>query len=61
MNKRLIWTAVTAAMSLQMNAAEINESNEATETEAKKEVKLSDIVSKPKFSGYMIGNYNATF
>ena len=24
-------------------------------------MKLSDIVSKPKFSGYLIGNYNATF
>ena len=57
----IILAAAAAVMSMQMNAAEANESNEATETEAKKEVKLSDIVSKPKFSGYMIGNYNATF
>ena len=61
MNKRFIWAAAAAVMSLQMNAAEANESTEANETEAKKEVKLSDIVSKPKFSGYLIGNYNATF
>lgn len=61
MNKRFILAAVAAVMSLQMNAAEANESTEANETEAKKEVKLSDIVSKPKFSGYLIGNYNATF
>ena len=61
MNKRFIWAAVAAAMSMQINAAEANESTEATETDAKKEVKLSDIVSKPKFSGYLIGNYNATF
>ena len=61
MNKRFIWAAVAAAMSMQINAAEANESTEATETDAKKEVKLSDIVGKPKFSGYLIGNYNATF
>ena len=61
MNKRFIWAAAAAVMSLQMNAAEANESTEANETEAKKEVKLSDIVGKPKFSGYLIGNYNATF
>ena len=61
MKKRFIWTAVAAALSLQMSAVEANESTEATETEAKKEVKLGDIVGKPKFSGYMIGNYNATF
>ena len=49
MNKRFIWAAAAAVMSLQMNAAEANESTEANETEAKKEVKLSDIVGKPKF------------
>lgn len=62
MNKRFIWTAVAAALSLQMSAAEMDENNEAAGTDAAmKEVKLSDIMSKPKFSGYMIGNYNATF
>ena len=58
MKKRLIWAAAAVAFSLPMSAVEVNETNE---TEAKKEVKLSDIVSKPKFSGYLIGNYNATF
>lgn len=64
MKKRLIWAAAAVAFSLPMSAVEANEiteTTETTETEAKKEVKLSDIVSKPKFSGYMIGNYNATF
>lgn len=64
MKKRLIWAAAAVAFSLPMSAVEANEiteTTETTETEAKKEVKLSDIVSKPKFSGYLIGNYNATF
>lgn len=64
MKKRSIWAAAAVAFSLPMSAVEANEiteTTETTETEAKKEVKLSDIVSKPKFSGYLIGNYNATF
>lgn len=61
MDKRFILAAAAAVVSLHMNAAEANESSEANETDAKKELKLSDIMSKPKFSGYMIGNYNSTF
>ena len=61
MDKRFILAAAAAVVSLHMNAAEANESSEANETDAKKELKLSDIMSKPKISGYLIGNYNATF
>ena len=39
MNKRFIWAAAAAVMSLQMNAAGAVEVNETNETEAKKEVK----------------------
>ena len=58
MKKRLIWAAAAVAFSLPMSAVEANEiteTTETTETEAKKEVKLGDIVGKPKFSGYKIG------
>ena len=61
MDKRFILAAAAAVVSLHMNAAEANESSEAKETDAKKELKLSDVMSKPKISGYLIGNYNATF
>ena len=58
MKKKYIIVAVAAAMSVQMKAAE---ETETTAKETKKEFKLGDVMSKPKFSGYMIGNYNSTF
>ena len=58
MKKKYIIAAVAAAMSVQMKAAE---ETETTAKETKKEFKLGDVMSKPKFSGYMIGNYNSTF
>lgn len=57
MNKKIILATLAAAFSLQIGATEAAE----TETANKKELKLKDIVSKPKFSGYAIGSYNATF
>lgn len=58
MKKKYIIAAVAGALALQVNAAE---ETEAAVTEAKKELKLADVMSKPKISGYLIGNYNATF
>ena len=58
MKKKYIIAAVAGALALQVNAAE---EAEAAVTEAKKELKLADVMSKPKISGYLIGNYNATF
>lgn len=58
MKKKYIIAAVAGTLALQVNAAE---EAEAAVTEAKKELKLADVMSKPKISGYLIGNYNATF
>ena len=58
MKKRLIWAAAAVAFSLPMSAAEVNETSER---EAKRGVRVSDVVGKPKVAGYLIGNCNATF
>ena len=58
MKKKYIIAAVAGALALQVNAAE---EAKAAVTEAKKELKPGDVMSKPKISGYLIGNYNATF
>ena len=58
MNTKILTTAIMAALALSANAAEATESQEATES---KNLKLGEVFSKPKLSGYMIGNYNATF
>lgn len=47
-----------AALALSANAAEATEAQEANES---KNLNLGEVFSKPKLSGYMIGNYNATF
>ena len=61
MNRKYIIAAVAAAMSIQTNATETTEKTETAVTETKKELKLGDVMSKPKLSGYFIGNYNSTF
>ena len=57
MNRKYIIAAVAAAMSIQTNATETTEKTETAVTETKKELKLGDVMSKPKLSGYFIGNY----
>lgn len=57
MNKKIILAALAVAFSLQTGATGAAE----TEAAGNKELKLKDIVGKPKFSGYAIGSYNATF
>lgn len=56
-----ILAAVAVAMAMQANAADATEKTGTTVTETKKELKLGDVMSKPKISGYLIGNYNSTF
>ncbi|MGM9699643.1 MAG: porin [Prevotella sp.] len=58
MNTKILTTAIMAALTLSGNATEATETQEVTEN---KNLKLDEVFSKPKLSGYMIGNYNATF
>ncbi|MDD5992701.1 MAG: porin, partial [Prevotellaceae bacterium] len=58
MNTNFFTTAIMAALALSANASEVTETQESTDS---KNLKLSEVFSKPKLSGYMIGNYNATF
>ena len=58
MNTKIFTTAIMAALALSANASEVTETQESTDS---KNLKLSEVFSKPKLSGYMIGNYNATF
>ncbi|MDD5825188.1 MAG: hypothetical protein PUD14_04735 [Prevotellaceae bacterium] len=58
MNTKFFTTAIMAALALSANASEVTETQESTDS---KNLKLSEVFSKPKLSGYMIGNYNATF
>ena len=58
MDTKIITTAILAALALPLNATEATETQEVNEG---KNLKLSEVFSKPKLSGYMIGNYNATF
>ena len=57
----IILAAIAASLSMQARAAETTEKTNADKKEAPKELKLADVMSKPKISGYLIGNYNATF
>ena len=61
MKKMIILAAIAASLSMQARAAETTEKTNADKKEAPKELKLADVMSKPKISGYLIGNYNATF
>ena len=61
MKKMIILAAIAASLSMQARAAETPEKTNADKKEAPKELKLADVMSKPKISGYLIGNYNATF
>ncbi|MGN0281720.1 MAG: porin [Prevotella sp.] len=58
MNTKTLTTAFLAVLTLSANATEATETQE---TNGGKDLKLSEVFSKPKFSGYMMGNYNATF
>ena len=58
MKTKIFTTAIMAALALSANAAEATEAQEANES---KNLNLGEAFSKPKLSGYMIGNYNATF